>query len=134
MSQQFRFEGLSLTVKDVAASVAFYCDALGLERAYTSLPAFAMVRCGAGTIGLLAEAEAVKSDVAPATPAQARGVHIEFTTDDLDALYTELLAKGVVFSEPPHQEPWEYAMTVLDPDGHSVEFAEGKRGDSLKKT
>jgi catechol 2,3-dioxygenase-like lactoylglutathione lyase family enzyme len=66
-------------------------------------------------------------------PEQCRGIHVEFTTDDLDALYVELLANGVVFDEPPHEEPWEYAMTAFDPDGYSVEFAQGKCGESLKK-
>ena len=46
---------------------------------------------------------------------------------------SELKAKGVVFHAPPHDEPWERSMTALDPDGYSVEFAQGKRGQNQTK-
>ena len=125
----FRSEGLSLTVDDVERSVAFYAGKLGLELAYTAVPAFAMVRnSDGGLIGLLSTEEAAKEGVAASSAEQRRGVHIEFTTDDLDGLYRELLAVGVEFAEPPHDEPWERAMTAYDPDGYSVEFGEGRRG------
>ncbi len=125
----FRSEGLSLTVDDVDRSVAFYVGKLGLELAYIASPAFAMVRnSDGGLIGLLSLAEARKEGVAAATPEQRRGVHVEFTTDDLDGLHAELLSAGVEFAEPPHDEPWERAMTAHDPDGYSVEFAQGRRG------
>ncbi len=59
---------------------------------------------------------------------QRGGIHIELTTDDLDALYEELRGRGVEFFEPPHEEPWERLMRTHDPDGYTVEFAEGRRG------
>jgi hypothetical protein len=34
----------------------------------------------------------------------------------------------VEFFEPPHEEPWERSMRVHDPDGYTIEFAEGRRG------
>ena len=126
---EFRSEGLSLTVEDVDRSVAFYVGQLGLELAYLSSPAFAMVRnSDGGLIGLLSLAEASKEGVVAASAEQRRGVHVEFSTDDLDGLYRELLDAGVEFAEAPHDEPWERAMTAYDPDGHSVEFAQGRRG------
>ena len=64
------------------------------------------------------------------SPQQKLGIHVEFSTDDLDGLYAELLAKGVRFHEAPHDEPWERSMTALDPDGYSVEFAQGRRGEN----
>ncbi len=67
------------------------------------------------------------------SPAQKRATHVEFTTDDLDALYVQLMAKGVAFHQPPHDEPWERSMTALDPDGYAVEFAQGKRGANQPK-
>ena len=129
----FRFEGLTLTVDDVARSVAFYHGLLDLTVAVDAAPAFALIRCGAkggGTIGLLSLAEALKAGGQPMTPAQKLGIHVEFSTDDLNALYAELVAKGVRFHEAPHDEPWERSMTALDPDGYSVEFAQGRRGDN----
>ena len=130
MTPGLRFEGLTLTVDNVKRSVAFYRDRIGLDVAFESLPAFALLRAGSGTIGLLSLEEAQKAGAAATTPEQRRGVHVEFSTDDLDSLYAFLLARGVAFAEPPHDEPWERSMTALDPDGHSVEFAQGKRGEN----
>ncbi len=35
-----------------------------------------------------------------------------------------------MFHQPPHDQPWERAMTAYDPDGYAVEFAQGKRGQN----
>lgn len=67
------------------------------------------------------------------TAAQARGVHVELSTDHLDELYEELRARSVQIDVPPHDEPWERAMTILDPDGYSVEFAQGRRGSKPQR-
>ena len=63
MTDKMRFEGLTLTVADVQRSIDFYSGKLGLEVAWNSVPAFAMLRMGAGTIGLLSMAEAQKEGV-----------------------------------------------------------------------
>lgn len=136
MTERMHFEGLTLTVESVERSIAFYGGKLGLKVEWNAAPAFAMIRVageGSGTIGLLAIAEARKEGVEEMSPAQKRGIHVEFTTDDLDALYEELKAKGVEFHEPPHDEPWERSMTALDPDGYAVEFAQGRRGKNKPK-
>lgn len=126
-----RFEGLTLTVRSVATSVEFYGEMLGLDVAHNAAPDFAMIKVpGAvgGTIGLLSLEEAHKEGASESTAEQKRGVHVEFTTDDLDALYAELSSKGMTFHEPPHDEPWERVMTAFDPDGYAVEIAQGRRG------
>lgn len=128
------FEGLSLTVEDVERSLTFYRDKLQLEVIHAALPAFALVRAGGGTIGLLSISVARKDGAAPTNAAQRRGVHIEFSTDDLDGLYVILQGRGVTFAEPPHDEPWERSMTALDPDGYAVEFAQGRRGTALTRS
>jgi catechol 2,3-dioxygenase-like lactoylglutathione lyase family enzyme len=129
----YRFEGLTLTVDSVEKSIAFYRDKLGLTIAWDAKPAFAMIRHGAGTIGLLAFAEAQKEGVAATSPAQRAAIHVEFSTDDLDGLYEELKAKGVEFHQPPHDEPWERSAACFDPDGYAIEFAQGKRGANAPK-
>jgi catechol 2,3-dioxygenase-like lactoylglutathione lyase family enzyme len=128
MTDKLRFEGLTLTVASVERALEFYSGKLGLAVEWNSVPAFAMLRLGAGTIGLLAMAEAQKEGVPASSPEQKRAIHVELSTDDLDGLYEELKAKGVVFHQPPHDEPWERSMTAFDPDGYAVEFAQGKRG------
>lgn len=128
MQDKLRLEGLTLTVESVARSVDFYGGILGLEVGYRSEPAFAMIKVGEGTIGLLSVEEARKEGAEEMTSAQKRAIHIEFTTDDLDSVYEELTTRGMTFHEPPHDEPWERVMTGFDPDGYSIEIAQGRRG------
>ena len=133
MTDKIRFEGLTLTVESVPRSIAFYSGLLGLKVEWNAAPAFAMLRVGTGTIGLLSMTEARKEGVEDTNAAQKRAIHVEFSTDDLDGLYEELKSAGVVFHQPPHDEPWERSMTAFDPDGYAVEFAQGKRGDNKPK-
>lgn len=131
MAQPLRFEGLTLTVENVSKSVAFYSEVLGLKVAYNSAPAFALIKIdgdNGGSIGLLSVEEARKEGAEDMTPSQRRAIHVELSTDDLDAAYEELMARGMTFHAPPHDEPWERAMTGFDPDGYSVEIAQGRRG------
>ncbi len=131
MLQKLRFEGLTLTVESVAKSVEFYEGVLGLRVVYRSEPAFALIKVdGGGSIGLLSMDEARKEGAADMTAAQRRAIHVELSVDDLDAAYQELLERGMTFHAPPHDEPWERAMTGFDPDGYSVEIAQGRRGES----
>ena len=125
--QDVRLEGLTLRVESVRRSIEFYGGKLGFAVEIDKTPHFAMIRVGGpqgGTIGLLP----MEGTDAPPTPEQRAGIHIELTTDHLDALYDELRARGVEFFEPPHEEPWERSMRAHDPDGYTVEFAEGRRG------
>jgi catechol 2,3-dioxygenase-like lactoylglutathione lyase family enzyme len=128
-----RFEGLTLAVASVERSLEFYSGKLGLTVELNALPAFAMIRIGSGTIGLLAMAEAQRDGATESSPTQKRAIHVELSTDDLDGLYEALKVKGVEFHQPPHDEPWERSMTALDPDGYSVEFAQGRRGHNQIK-
>jgi catechol 2,3-dioxygenase-like lactoylglutathione lyase family enzyme len=131
MMEKLRFEGLTLTVESVAKSVEFYGGLLGLTVAYHSEPAFALIKVdGGGSIGLLSVEEARKEGAEDMTPPQRRAIHVELSTDDLDAVYRELVVRGMVFHSPPHDEPWERVMTGFDPDGYSVEIAQGRRGES----
>ena len=124
-----RLEGLTLRVANVKRSMEFYCGKLGLCVEIDKAPQFAMIRVGGptgGTIGLLVHDDA--SGSVSMRPEQRAGIHVELSTDNLDALYEHLKARGVVFLEPPHEEPWERSMRARDPDGYTVEFAEGRRG------
>jgi catechol 2,3-dioxygenase-like lactoylglutathione lyase family enzyme len=127
----FRMEGLTLTVSDVKRSIEYY-RRLGLAVEIEAAPQFALLRVagGGGTVGLLAASEARKDGAAELSALQARAIHVELSTDDLDGLYAELLARGVTIDVPPHDEPWERSMTAFDPDGYSVEFAQGRRGNA----
>ncbi|MBJ7593387.1 MAG: VOC family protein [Candidatus Dormibacteraeota bacterium] len=109
----------------------FYEGVLGLRVVYRSEPAFALIKVdGGGSIGLLSMDEARKEGAEDMTPAQRRAIHVELSVDDLDAAYEELLERDMTFHAPPHDEPWERVMTGFDPDGYSVEIAQGRRGES----
>ena len=126
MAQTIRFEGLSLPVSDVARSVAFY-QQFGFQVELYG-PQFALLRLGEGTLGLL------KSVVLEQTHTLRERIHIELSTDHLDELYAELQGRGVIFLEPPHDEPWERAMATPDPDGYHLEIAQGRRGHNAPGT
>jgi catechol 2,3-dioxygenase-like lactoylglutathione lyase family enzyme len=130
-----RMEGLTLAVKDVKRSAAFYGKKLGLKIEIDSAPHFALVRIGPGaSIGLLAARHAVPKGIKPASKAQHAAIHVELSTDDLDGLYKRLKARGVAFSEPPHDEAWERSAQARDPDGYTIEFAQGRRGRNAPRT
>ena len=124
-----RMEGLTSAVRDVKRSVASYGKKLGLKIEIDSTPNFALVRVGPGaSIGLLASRHAVPKGAKPASKAQHAAIHVELSTDDLDGLYKRLKARGVAFTEPPHDEAWERSAQARDPDGYTIEFAQGRRG------
>ena len=120
MTPAIRFEGMSIPVSDVARSAAFY-QTLGFAVEQIG-PAFALLRLGEGTIGLLR----ARLDDYPTTARQR--VHIELSVDDLDAAYADLRGRDLAIDEPPHDEPWERALALSDPDGYHVEIAQGRRG------
>ncbi|HEV8015247.1 MAG TPA: VOC family protein [Stellaceae bacterium] len=129
-----RMEGLTLAVKDVKRSVAFYGKLLGFKVEIDSAPDFALMRVdGGGTIGLLAARHATPKGVKRATKAQHAAIHVELSSDDLDGLYRRLKARGLRFSEPPHDEEWERSASAFDPDGYTIEFAQGRRGHNQPK-
>ena len=130
MAIDVHLEGLTLAVSSVRRSKKFYGETLGFEVIVDAAPDFAMVRVGGkggGTIGLLSLRHAVGGKGKRVTPAMRSGVHVELSTSDLDGLYEKLKARGVEFDEPPHDEPWERSACARDPDGYTLEFAQGRR-------
>jgi uncharacterized glyoxalase superfamily protein PhnB len=59
---------------------------------------------------------------------------VELSTDNLDALYEQLKLRGIRFHRPPTNMPWERSMQTYDPDGYTVEFAQGRRGHNKPRT
>ena len=113
-----RLEGLALRVADVKRSIVSIGTNLVLCWRSTKHPHFAMIRVGGptrGTIGLLPHEDANPLGSASGTSEQRAGIQIELTTDNLDALYENLKARGVVFLEPPHEEPWKRSMRTKGP-------------------
>jgi catechol 2,3-dioxygenase-like lactoylglutathione lyase family enzyme len=129
MKNKIRLDGITLTVQSVRRSVNYYCKKLGFRLDVDAAPHFALVGVDGprgGTIGLLSLTKAKKVGTGKIIAKQKRAFHVELSTDNLDGLHRELLAKGVRVEIPPHDEPWERSMTVLDPDGYSLEIAQAR--------
>ena len=132
MKNEIRMEGLTLTVLDIKRSIDYYCNNFSFTLEQDAAPQFAMLRiggAGGGTVGLLSWTEAEKEGATKTNPSQSKAIHVELSIDNLDELYEALVAKEVKIDIPPHDEPWERAMTAFDPDGYSVEIAQGRRGN-----
>lgn len=127
---EVQLDGLTLSVASVRRSLKFYGETLGFKVVVDAAPDFGMVRVGGKggrTIGLLALKWAVGGRTKRVTPAMRAGMHLELSTGNLDALYEKLRARGVDFDGPPHDEPWERMASARDPDGYTLEFAQGER-------
>ncbi len=111
IQHQLSMEGLTMRVKDVERSLEFYMKLPGAEIITHHKGVFALIRIGAGRLGL---------QQMPSAPL----FHIEFeTTGDLNALAQQFQAAGMEYVKKPAQKSWgEVDFTVRDPDGNLLEF------------
>lgn len=101
--------GVSLHVKDVEKSKAFYLTIPGAVLEHERSGFFASIRIGAGRINLV-------------RLQREEAFHIEIGTDNLDAL-REWLAHAGLREEGPQPSQWgERGLITRDPDGNLVEF------------
>src|SRR5215469_3975747 len=108
---------VSVPVADPERSRAFYVDTLGLElrRDDSSIPGMRWVQVGPS--GCMASLTLVTwFESMPA--GSLRGLVL--TSDDLQADYEALVAKGVEFEGPPQQRPWATETVFHDPDGNAI--------------
>jgi len=141
---------MGIQVADLERSLAFYRDILGFEVVFQWNPQAEYIRTITGYPGADIHAAVVRFpgdtgvfleileyrdvektpvDTRTANPGTA---HIAFFVDDCDALYEQLIAKGVrSVSAPvtPTIGPNEggRAVYMIDPDGIRVEFITSKR-------
>jgi catechol 2,3-dioxygenase-like lactoylglutathione lyase family enzyme len=93
-------------------SVAFY-RGLGFRLIVSDPPRYARFECpvGGGTFSL---------DLASSGPKGPATV-VYFECVDVDRVFTELSARGVVFETPPADQPWLWREAYLrDPDGNPL--------------
>jgi catechol 2,3-dioxygenase-like lactoylglutathione lyase family enzyme len=100
-----------LGVRELARSLAFYRDALGLPLSFAS-DEFAFLRAGAVTLGLRRA-----PDLAEAS--EDGRTELVFAVEDVDRAYALLRARGVAFRIPPRVVTGDQlAADFRDPDGH----------------
>jgi len=125
------FEGLSVPVASLDRSIPFY-QSLGFTLEIRNGP-FALLRLGTGTLGLLELGRAAAS-LDDGIPARLRAlVQVELSTPDLDAMVEHLTSAGVQITTPPRDRGFERSMECRDPDGFTVEIAEGRRGHNATR-
>jgi catechol 2,3-dioxygenase-like lactoylglutathione lyase family enzyme len=144
---------VGLTVRDLEASVEFYCSVVGCRiRARSEAAGGEEVEMLTGVAG--AEVAIADLDVpnggylellqyvSPPSPPleQARPrpghTHLAFHTDDVDTIYRRLMERGAKVTSPPvtlHDPGSEWdgarAFYATDPDGRTVEFVTMRRRD-----
>jgi len=114
-----------IVVSDMARSVAFYRDLLGIPLKFES-PDWTEFLTGATTLAL--HGGGLKSD----TVSQGNGdkyagtCSIGFNVEDVDQTYEALKAKGAIFVMPPTQREGEgiKLAVCIDPDGLPIAFAQ----------
>jgi methylmalonyl-CoA/ethylmalonyl-CoA epimerase len=113
---QARVAQLLVPVEDFDQGVAFYRDTLGLRFLFAAPPQMAFFDVGG--IRLLV-------GVMPAGEQAQRGSAIYFQVEDIAAVHTGLLAKGVAFRAAPHvvhrtPESELWLAEFRDPDGNQL--------------
>jgi lactoylglutathione lyase len=114
-----------ITVSDMARSVEFYRDRLGLPLRFES-PDWTEFATGTTTLAL--HGGGIPRDASGAgDPSKNAGTcSIGFKVADVDKTYMELQEKGIRFVVPPTQREGEgIKLTVcMDPDGLPISFAQ----------
>jgi catechol 2,3-dioxygenase-like lactoylglutathione lyase family enzyme len=108
--------GVRLIVTDLNRSVAFYRDVLGFV-VLDSGPVSAVLASG--------ETRIMLRRVSDMAPVDRRLVHIHLEVGDVEAVYADLLAKGVKFLHRPRpiargEQMDLWAAAFRDPDGHGI--------------
>jgi predicted enzyme related to lactoylglutathione lyase len=107
---------MSLQVRDLAVSRAFYIDLLGFtEDPHFRAPGFVLFDTTTIPFGI--SQARVNLDEAPQL---GWGVTIWIDCDDVDALSSKLEAAGATILEKPYDSPFGRAMVFADPDGYRI--------------
>ena len=109
------------TVSDLAKSVEFYCDGLGLRHG------FDFRRENGELFGVYLHAgertfiELFEGEIAGSTEGTSYG-HICFEVDDLEATVGDLRGKGIEISDPKKGIDNSWQSWLADPDGNRIEL------------
>lgn len=121
----FRIEGIdhvALTVRDVARSIAWYQDVLGLERRYADVWGEFPAVLGVGTTSLALFPAAVPNPAPPPGREVLSIRHIAFRVDrsGFEQARRELEARGLAPAFQDHTA--SHSLYISDPDGHQLEI------------
>ena len=106
---------VTLAVADMARSVDFYHDKVGMEMLYGGGSAsFTSFKVGEGYLNLTLDTQGTRTWWG----------RLVFHVDDVDALHLRLVQAGLTPSTEPADAPWgERYFHINDPDSHELSFA-----------
>jgi catechol 2,3-dioxygenase-like lactoylglutathione lyase family enzyme len=120
-----RYASTILYVPDVAAAVAFYGEAFGLEPGFVEHGGtYATLAGEGGTLAFASHDQAAQGvgDEARRPPA---GFEVWIETGDVPGAVQRALAAGAELVHEPERKPWGQTVAyVRDPDGTLVELGE----------
>ena len=126
-----RIDHLVLTVDDVARSIAFYVDVLGMTET-TFGPDRKALMFGSSKINLHQRGREFEPKAAAPTPGSADVCLI--VDDALELVVAELAASGIAIEEGPVQRTGAQgpitSVYIRDPDGNLVELSNYSRGET----
>ena len=114
-----RIGQIAMTVHDLPRAVAFYRDVLGMRFLFEAPPAMAFFDCG-GVRLMLSLPEETGSHAG-----QQFGAILYYAVDDIHQAAAALIARGVVFEQPPHivarlPQADLWIGFLRDPDGQPI--------------
>ncbi len=117
---------LILIVEDLDRALGFYVDVLGLRLGHRSGD-YAQLDTGTTRLALYTRSAMAKTLGMALDPpvSNAPGFEVGFKVSDVDAAFTELIARGAQPVMPPTDRFWGQRTAYLrDPDGHLIELAQ----------
>ncbi len=123
-----KFAYTILYVPDVAASLAFYETAFGLERRFLHESGdYGELQTGATTLAFaalsLAEGNVVGGVIASDPRTRPAAFEVAFSTEDVAAAFERAVNAGAAAATEPKQKPWGQTVAyVRDRDGNLVEL------------
>jgi catechol 2,3-dioxygenase-like lactoylglutathione lyase family enzyme len=106
-----KFDHLSIPVTNVDRSRQWYEETLGLKVEF-DIPERQSVA--------LQDTEGFAIFLHQVPAASPNGCAMWFQVTDVDATYSEWLARGVAFAHGPRKSFWGYGVELADPDGYLV--------------
>jgi glyoxylase I family protein len=119
------FWGVRYQVKDVARSIAFYTQQLGLALDHQRLPAFGQVSVGDLKLVLSGPGASGSRQMPSGTQQEPGGWNrVILRVNDLPARIAELKQAGLKFRNEMEVGPGGKQIQIEDPDGNPIELFE----------
>lgn len=118
---QTRLDFMSVQVRDLGVSQAFYTQVISFEAAEHSPPGAVVFREGQGTIF------AIRLPLPTTDTGKdfGLGVGLWFAVEDADAAHARIVSRGGQVVSPPQPGPFGRMFVVRDPDGYQLTFHQG---------